>query len=840
MKKQYIHSLHFMNNDNIMKLLTSSRALEAIETVNYIHTKVTMDVSSFVLEQALKQLNVPAYAIKQLQIAGKLSNVEGKGFPQDLFELSAPMVTRGLLNFAILQMKRDWIYPHWIHKQLDPSSPSFIPRSQNPLLLNLTHRNWTLIGSAHGFYEAIVDPCGLLTPLPREWSVDVWIATEENVYYPSLMPFPEQQYNTIAPRITTIFDLQDFELSIDAFVDTINNNRDVAFEEVRLTNKSTKSLKALIGIAVRPFNPEGVAPIQHIEYREPRSLYVNHTIGIVFAKKPEGCFFSSYETDDTSTAFKNFFSQQKEGIIPYQTHSSCKYGLANAVALYPVTLEPFEETSVNFSIALGTEQELKNTPVKTGWRVSYAKRLQHHIETWQRERSKGAVVEIPDQHVKQLLSVNTLFLLQLHDRELISPGPYLYHRFWFRDAVPMTYALERLGFHTHAHELIDSFHKRQTSDGFFKAPDGEWDSNGAVLWFFNKHYALYPKTSWLEHLFPIVKKAVNWIIQKRAQSRTHGTTHAGLMPPSISAEHFGTVDQYYWDSFWSLAGLRAAINIAKILHKQPELFSWEEEALSFSKDIRTSLQHVAERLQQPLIPASPSRNFDETAIGFVAGIYPLQITDIFPQAFSNSLNTFVQRYVTPHGYYHPIIHSGYNAYLTLHLAHAYLIMNNTEKAWDIANTILQHCRSPYSFPEAIHPRTHGGSMGDGHHGWAAAEIVLFLLDCMVYEEENSLKLFQHKPSIFIQWGSETRIEHFPTSFGTLFLRFSYQSPQKAFCEINLQTSSHKKLQCIDLYLPYSIQRILPTNPNVKTELFSSDYGTHIRLYTTNVTLLLER
>jgi len=145
-----------------------------------------MNVSSFVLEQALKQLGVPAAAIRQLQIAGQLSDVDGSGFPAELFQLSAPMVTRGLLNYAILQMKRDWLYPHWVHKQLDPNSISYIPRSQNPLLLNITHRNWTMLGSPNGEYEAIVDPCGLLTPLPREWSIDVWLATDRGLFLPSL------------------------------------------------------------------------------------------------------------------------------------------------------------------------------------------------------------------------------------------------------------------------------------------------------------------------------------------------------------------------------------------------------------------------------------------------------------------------------------------------------------------------------------------------------------------------------------------------------------------------------------------------------------------------------
>ena len=95
-----------------------------------------MNLNSYILEQALRRLQLPESSIKQFQLAGKFSDVEGRGFPKELFLLSTPVIVRGLLNFAVLQMRRDWIYPFWVHKQLDPKSESYIPRAQNPLLVN--------------------------------------------------------------------------------------------------------------------------------------------------------------------------------------------------------------------------------------------------------------------------------------------------------------------------------------------------------------------------------------------------------------------------------------------------------------------------------------------------------------------------------------------------------------------------------------------------------------------------------------------------------------------------------------------------------------------------------
>ena len=66
-----------------------------------------MDLHSFILERALKQLRVPHSSLTQFRLAQGLSNVENRGFPQELFQLSAPMVIRGLLNYGVLQMNRE-------------------------------------------------------------------------------------------------------------------------------------------------------------------------------------------------------------------------------------------------------------------------------------------------------------------------------------------------------------------------------------------------------------------------------------------------------------------------------------------------------------------------------------------------------------------------------------------------------------------------------------------------------------------------------------------------------------------------------------------------------------
>jgi hypothetical protein len=801
-----------------------------------------MNVSSFVFEQVLKRLQIPSHAIGQLRIAGRLSDVDGTGFPADLFQLSAPMVTRGLLNFATFQMKKDWLYPHWVYKQLDPGSESFIARSQNPLFLNITHRNWTLLGSPTGYHEAIVDPRGLVTPLPREWSIDCWLGTEEGLFLPSFHEPIKQELDVSAPRITTIFDFHGVQFELDAFVDSTNHAVDILFHRVSVINQKSTVSDASIFVAIRPFNPEGAAPIHRIEYRPRRQIYVDRCVGLVFAEEPQWVACSNSYEGDTVNLVRRMQSggSQKDPENRSRRSVACEYGLANAVAAFPLSLQPGERRSVHCSVALATKSALGKLRAKSTWRVSFEKRRERQQMHWAKERSFGAAVGLGDEHLQKLFDANVLTLLQLHDGPFISPGPYLYHRFWFRDAVPMAHALDRLGFHRRVRQVIDGFAERQTSDGFFRGPDGEWDSNGAVLWLFKKHIELTHSALWMKHAFPFILRAAEWIIKKRKQSLETQTTHRGLMPPGLSAEHLGTVDQYYWDSFWSLAGIDSASALARDLGRLEKSRSLDQESQKFRRDIQSSLDKAASRIGRRLIPASPSRLFDESAIGSICGIYPLQFRDLDPEAFRNTLKELTSNYVNEKGFYHPIIHSGYNPYLTMQLAHSYLFEGKSDEAWKIANTILRQCTPPYSLPEAIHPRTGGGAMGDGHHGWAAAEIILFLLDCLVREDGDTLHVFKDAHPDTVKWGTNISVQGIATSFGKASCSLNYETGERVLCSLALEPVSDKKPASVEIHLPFFIRRTMAITQGVDVCTKAAVGKIRIRCSSGNAMMLLEK
>ena len=66
--------------------------------------------------------------------------------PSELIPVGARTVVRALTR-AAAQVGPDWVWPYWLERQNDPTSPSFVPRGHLPFLTNVTHRNWTAVGN---------------------------------------------------------------------------------------------------------------------------------------------------------------------------------------------------------------------------------------------------------------------------------------------------------------------------------------------------------------------------------------------------------------------------------------------------------------------------------------------------------------------------------------------------------------------------------------------------------------------------------------------------------------------------------------------------------------------
>jgi hypothetical protein len=169
------------------------------------------------------------------------------------------------------------------------------------------------------------------------------------------------------------------------------------------------------------------------------------------------------------------------------------------------------------------------------------------------------------------------------------------------------------------------------------------------------------------------------------------------------------------------------------------------------------------------MPASPYRRVDAGAIGSLAAGYPLQIFAADDPRLTATVDVLLHTSFIEDGFFHDVVHSGINPYLTLQIAQV-LLRAGDPRCHDLMDRVARLATPTGQWPEAIHPRTGGGCMGDGQHVWAAAEWVLMVRNCFVREEDDRLILASGLRPAWLCGGEPLSFGAAPTPWGPLSLK----------------------------------------------------------------------
>jgi len=648
--------------------------------------------------------------------------------PIELLRAGAAMHARGLLNARIIQHNLDWVWPFWVQRQFDPHDVAFVPRAFSLTHINLTHRNWTAVGLPDIAAYPIVDPAGLVTLSWDGWSIDAWVGSDDGRWLlPPRNGIVEQSVQLddgLVVRTTS----RDGGLALTANVDVVADGDRV---ECRIRYTASAPGGGWLVIALRPFNPEGVALVNDIELSANDRLWtVNEETTVDLMTAPDRHCVSHYRAGDVFLDLRD---------APDASTVHCDLGMASAAACYRI------EAGVPRHIEL--RSRLDTPAAAEGTRSTWSGSLQGSCE-----------FKLPDARYQALCDIarHTLVLLS---PDLVYPGPYTYKRFWFRDAAFMIDALLAMNFTSRAGRALSHYAERQNARGYFHSQDGEWDSNGEALWAIWRYCectGTQPGADWVR----MARRGADWILAKRLPL-TPDSPHAGLMPPGFSAEHLGPNDYYYWDDFWSVAGLRAAASICRRGGDDATAARYARAADDFLACIETSLSTCESRLKRPAMPAAPYRRLDAGAIGSVVAGYPP--TD---RRLQDSVDYLLTQCRVNKGFFQDMIHSGINAYLSLHLAQILLRAGDLRYV-ELMDAVADLATATGQWPEAIHPATGGGCMGDGQHGWAAAEWLLLLRNVVVREEDDALVLASGVPAAWLESGTPIAVGPTATRFGAI-------------------------------------------------------------------------
>jgi hypothetical protein len=736
-----------------------------------------MGVRAFVLRRLMGRLRITDDVVRHLSTFQRLGETVEVELPGELMPIGARTVFRALRTRGAAQIGPDWVWPYWLDRQLDPASPAFVPRGHLPFLTNMTHRNWTAVGNLDSPWEAIVDPRGLVTPWFDGWSLDWWVGADDRWHLPSREVNVRQRLVADTPVVETAMRVPGGDV-VERVYAVRRSSTEGGGELVVAEVENATKVPVALALAVRPYNPEGLSVIERLDLHDGTTVTVDGRVAMLLPRPPARVAASTFHDGDSAgTVMSGAAREGWRGTVRDPA------GLAQAAFVYPLA----HGATLRAAIPLVPERRTRRRGEarrRVADAAAFPKALppaEAVARGWRSQSARGLRLVLPDDRLASAVDANRRFLLLLHDGDEITPGPSTYHRFWFRDAAYLLAALDRYGYHDEVAQVLRSYPGRQHTDGFFFSQRKEWDANGAALHALVQHWRLTRDAALVDSMVGSIAKGVHWIDRKRhaRKAKRNDPALRGLFPAGVSAEHLGPFDYFYWDDFWGVAGLRAGAELLRAVDQPDAAADADRFAAAMWDDLQRSLELTAERLGTIAIPAGPGRRVDSGAIGSLVACAPLDLIAPDDPRMAATADVIRQRFTldTPptaragagdlsaaggRAFFQGISHTGFGTYLTLQLA-AVELRAGDRRGLDRLTWMLDAATPTWTWPEAIHPRLEGGCMGDGHHGWAAAELLTFVRDLLVREVAGGLALASLVPDGW--YGQGWEVHDAPTAVG---------------------------------------------------------------------------
>jgi hypothetical protein len=681
-------------------------------------------------------------------------------FPPELVDQGLSFALTGLTNTFAFQGHGSWALPWWAEQQVRPDSPAFIPTGVNVLTVNLTNRNWTTLGMAGAPWKAMVDPCGMLTPKAFGPSWMPAVSMGGRTWIPSRLDAAQVSQGLREGWQNRVLTSYRVDPSLDWGSEAMAF-RHLGRDWVRWTHHLAWAgpgpLVLVFDLGLRPYNALTIGPV--FRSRLKRRLWsVNQQAALLLGSDPDAVFFGKDRTDPLLD------EAPPESVLKGRARS----GWLGGSARWNLRLEPGQ------SWTLQTFAHIPPNPVRLRWRTLDTDGIEASAlaedAAWE-GRAAPLGLRLADPALERLVKALIHRLPAFDNGSHFAPGAFFYNHSWLRDSAFLALAHDLWGLHGVVADKEGAWMNDQTRSGDFRSHSGEWDGSGQTLFTWATHALLAGDEGCLARHWRRFGRCARWVARARRRGSKPDSPHAGLLPAGLSAEHFGPNDHYLWDNFWCLAGLdRLHLALTRWEAAPPgarRLAEWvSHEAGVYRSELRAHIATLTER-HGGLLPSSPYRHPDAACIGTLVAQSPLDL-DLGPEADPWARTTagfLLEEWVRDGLFYQPIIHTGGNAYLTVQLARAFQCQG--DRRWlDLLEGILAHASATWTWPEAIHPRTGGGCMGDGEHGWACAEVLCLVRQALVREQAGQVLLLPNAPETWWLTGPLSMTEA-PTLAGSL-------------------------------------------------------------------------
>jgi hypothetical protein len=615
-----------------------------------------------------------------------------------------------------------WVWPFWLERQLDPSSPDFVPGTAGTDLVDLTHRNVTMVGNVATPERVAIDPRGLVTPLGAGWSLDWWIGAEDRWHVPSRAVAVRQRLVDASPVVETAMRVPGGDAIARAYGMMSTAVGPCAVIEIR----NATTVPFAVVMAVRPFGPLGHLPIHEIAL-DAGVVTIDGVPSVLFARPPGRVAMANQAAGDSAT---HIFAGRAPAVGNAPVSVRCEAGWATASFVFPLAhtavarvvlpLRPpapsgrrgRERTAVAFPDVVPTSDQ-----VASGWGV---------------QSRRSLVLSLPDDRLMGALDAAVRHLLLVHGGEDLVLWPD--EELDLDAAATVLDALGAFGFDAEVAQVLRGWADLQALDGTFQGADQRLDANGAVLGAVGTHWLRTRDDELVDAMVGPLAKGAHWIDKRRGNRRARREAGAdGLFPEGAAPGYAGPVGSYFRDAARSARGLR---DLAPALEGagQPEVAA---DVRRFAASLATSLDRafaVAVASPDGAIPPTPTRRLDAGTVANLALASPLGVHRATDPMVSATIDLVRDHLTLGPAVVQGVGHAGLSPDLTMQLASAEL-ERGEQACLERLAWMVEVGGDTVGWPSSVHPNSGGGSAGRPNDPVALARFVTLIRRLAVREIE---------------------------------------------------------------------------------------------------------
>jgi len=503
---------------------------------------------------------------------------------------------------------------------------------------------------------------------------------------------------------------------------------------------------------------------------------------------------------------KRFTVSLPDGVVSFTDKSHGSYSSC-IVKFNQVLLKAGDVNTMAIDVNIGSKA--MQLPSSVSEAVDYRTKA---IAWWNSYKFPYDKIIVPDSNVQKLVWSCIRNIYQAREIKKGLPafqvGPTCYRGLWIIDGSFLLESMTFLGQIEDVRNGIEYMLGFQHKNGSVLLMDSHWKETGIVLWVIKRHAQLTGDKKWLESKWDNVKRAVGFIDSMRNSTmKDKSAPNYGLFPAGFSDGGLDRKTYEFTNVYWTLNGLKSAVDIAIMLNREKEAELWKVKYDSMFADYQIAAKRSL-KTDSCGNKAVPIYIVDSCEIqrgqwAFCHAVFPGKIFSNNDPLMTGTMNMLKCNEREGLVYETGWQNKGIWNYFGSFYAHAWLWLGDGQKAAKTMYAMANHASPTLVWREeqAVKSLNSREMTGDMPHNWASAEFIRMIRNFIVLERGKELHLFEALPPTWTKPGMKTALKGIYTEFGILDVELTVsQDGKKALVNVSLDSASHNLPSSVVIHL----------------------------------------